>query len=141
MKSLSILLIDDDVQFRDGLARFLEGAGHGVTCASTARHGIALIAREVFDVIVTDMLIGEEDGIEVVKTARVRQPTPRIVAMSGGGLCLDASYCLELAVAFGAVVSLMKPFTFEQLLHAVESPAPFGGHQPEPRGSRPGVAA
>lgn len=141
MNSLSILLIDDDLPFRDGVACFLEGAGHRVTCARTARHGIALIGRENFDVILTDMLLGEDDGIEVVRAARSRQPTPKIIAMSGGGHCLDASYCLELAVAFGAVASLVKPFDFDQLTRAIELAAPFGGHHPEPSGTRPGVAA
>lgn len=123
MKPLSILIVDDDVFFRKSIELLLQRAGHQVRCAGDVRTAITAIKETDFDVILTDMLIGEDDGIDVLRAASAKQPRPRVIAMSGGGIQLRASFCLDLAVAFGAVISLTKPFPFDQLLRAIDGVA------------------
>jgi DNA-binding response OmpR family regulator len=64
--------------------------------------------------------LGECDGLDLIKTVQAEQPRARVVVMSGGGARLNASYCLNLAGAFGADEQLRKPFSYSELLAAVE---------------------
>ena len=124
-----ILLVDDDVYFRRSVELLLQHAGHRVFCAGEVRQALRLLNEHAFDVVLTDMLIGEEDGIEVVRAAHAKQPSPRVVAMSGGGTQLRASFCLNLAVAFGAAVPLLKPFSADELLSAIEPGPDLAGSE------------
>ena len=67
------------------------------------------------------MLIGDRDGSEVIAATRMNQPNARIIAMSGGSTMFRPSYCLTQAIAWGAAEPLMKPFSFDQLMAALEN--------------------
>jgi two-component system, chemotaxis family, chemotaxis protein CheY len=123
MKPLSILLLDDDPHLMKIAGMVLEQASHRVTPAATVAEALHLLRRQCFDVVLSDFLVGDDDGIEVLREARLLQPTARLIAMSGGGLHLRPSYCLNLAVAFGATAPLLKPFSGDELLAAVEGTA------------------
>ncbi len=123
MNPLSILIVDDDETLRDALALVLKRTPHVATFAADAATAIRLLEQAIFDVVVTDILLVEQDGTAVLQAAARLQPRARLVAMSGGGEQLSAAYCLSLAVAFGAVAPLMKPFTLDELLAAVEGRA------------------
>jgi len=119
----SILVIDDDPDFRDWAAMILRQRGHAVTAASSARfmtaptHGaLSLLA---FDVAVIDMIMPEVDGIEAMRALKALCPSTRIVAISAGG-CGDAEGYLRMAERFGAVGRLAKPFAAGDLCDVVE---------------------
>lgn len=105
---------------RRSIIAALELRSHRVTPAADGATGIRLLEGIQYDVLLTDMLLGEKDGIEVIQAARKHQPGIRIIAISGGGQYLGASYTLNMAVALGAAASLVKPFTMDELITAVE---------------------
>ncbi len=120
MNPLSILIVDDDETMREALALVLKGTPHLPTFAADATTALRYLGQAHFDVVLTDILLSEQDGTVVLQAAARLQPHARLVAMSGGGERLSPSYCLSLGVAFGAVAPLMKPFTLADLLAAVE---------------------
>lgn len=123
MESLSILLVDDDADVRFAVGKLLSQASHRVTAVADSKHAHDAMARTQFNVILTDMLLEEGDATEILRTARRVQRNARLLVMSGGSAWLDRSYCAKLGLAFGATASLLKPFTNEELLAAVEGSA------------------
>lgn len=116
----SILVIDDDKQIRDLMRKVLEGAGHTVVDAPNGRMGMQLWRVNRSDLIITDILMPEQDGLELIRELRRDAPEAKIIALSGGGqkLHLDT---LDLARKFGAVGTLNKPFGITELLDIVQS--------------------
>lgn len=123
MTPLAILLVDDDEDVRTLFEMSLCQRGHGVVTAGTGREAVSRLQQSHFDVIVTDIIMPDGDGIEVIKAARSAKRPPRIVAVSGGGRYVNGRYCQSLAHAMGADASLMKPFRPAQLIELVETVA------------------
>lgn len=125
--SETILVVDDEEALLAAVARVLTRAGYGVTCASNGREALKLLREKTFNVVVTDMLMPEVDGAEIIAAVRRFQPSSRIVAISGGGMYMGPRDILILAKKLGAGTPLPKPFTPAQLLEAVghhaDSPA------------------
>lgn len=115
----------------------LENAAHVVTHARSGRAAVDLMEDRQFDVILTDIVMPDGDGLEVALAARRWQPQARIVAMSGGSTRLEAGYCLQLAQAVGSRQTLLKPFTREQLLAAVADPKASAAGPPADQRSLP----
>lgn len=115
-----ILLIEDDDAMRSLLRRTLERAGHEVMEASDGRDALRVFDQGVFDLIVTDVLMPEKDGIEVVLHIRRTQPKLPVIAISGGGRVPAAEY-LEMARTLGATDVLAKPFEMDRFIRSVES--------------------
>jgi len=115
-----ILLIDDDRLVAKSLKRFLEAHDNTVITAENGLIAKHLLEDITFDLIITDILMPREDGIQVIMHARHNKklPTP-ILAISGGGL-EDPKLYLESAQSLGANEVLRKPFTNEQLLSAIK---------------------
>lgn len=120
MTALRVLVIDDQKQMLTTLGNLLRRAGHEVVLANSGREGLSRIAENDIEVLITDMLMPDMDGIEVIKTLRVKHPGLWIVAMSGGGRMLSANVALTLSRAFGADRVLYKPFRTAELLAALE---------------------
>jgi len=118
MNSLSILIVDDDDQIREMLQLLLEAGGHRVEVAADGKVASRLIADRVFDLVLTDVLMPERDGLEFIGEVRKIQPAMKIIAMSGGGHIARESY-LKIAKAFGANAVLEKPFSNTELMAAV----------------------
>jgi CheY-like chemotaxis protein len=125
-----ILLIDDDDPLRTMLALTLRHFGHTVTEARNGREGLDLFAQAGADLVITDIVMPEVEGIEVLRTLRTTRPPAKIIAMSGGGRGNAADY-LRIARQLGATQVLAKPFTNETLKAAVD--AAVGGVPPENR--------
>lgn len=123
MQPLSILLVDDDEQIRTTVTYALKRMKHAVISVSDAESAIRLLSVQSFDVLLTDMLLGDGDGTDVIKAAHRANGRIRIVAMSGGGAHPTPSFCLNLAEAFGATTALLKPFSYDALAAAVEGSA------------------
>lgn len=114
-----ILLIDDDVQLLRMLTDFLESTQHKVTPAENGRIGLRHLESETFDLIITDIIMPEEDGLAVLLWVNKQEDSPKIIAMSGGSMTLEQSYILEMCRRMRADKVLQKPVLFEDLLSAV----------------------
>lgn len=112
-------MIDDNSQLRELLGSALTKLGYIVTSAADGAEAFDAIARVKFDVVITDLLMPEKDGIEVIGELRRKQPDARIVAMSGGGRGSRDHY-LETAKGLGAHAVLGKPFSVSELSAALD---------------------
>ena len=113
-----ILIIDDDDTLRGIIAKSLMHAGHSVSQANNGRKGVAMYRADPVDLVLTDMIMPEQEGIETIKILHREFPQLRIIAMSGG---LEGSELyLNLTRRLGAACTLPKPFTLEQLKDAIE---------------------
>ena len=121
MNSLSILIADDEDSIRSLLEHFLSSGGHRVVVVSNAREACEALRKQLFDLVITDVLMPDGDGLDLITELRKVQPKARIVAISGGGRYLEGSDYLKLARGLGAHTVLMKPFTWEQLQDAVKT--------------------
>lgn len=114
----NILIIDDDAALRGTMRKILERAGHRVREAPDGARGIMLYREEAADVVVTDLIMPEKEGIETIIELREEYPGVRILAVSGGG-SIDPGGPLTDATYLGADAALAKPFTVEELQDAV----------------------
>ena len=101
-------------------------AGYRVVTARNGRDAVKAWGRESFDLVLTDILMPDRDGIELMGDMRKTRPDLPIVAMSGGGRA-PAAYYLKLARLLGAKAILEKPFSKEQLLMTVAFALPDEG--------------
>jgi CheY-like chemotaxis protein len=120
MPACSILVVDDEPGIRELLALMLEGAGHTVVAAEDGLQAPKLLEAHKIDVVITDLLMPERDGLEFITEVRKKHPDVKIIAMSGGGRIARDSY-LRIAKNFGAHLLLEKPFNQSSVLAAVES--------------------
>ena len=118
--SARILIIDDDAAVSRTLSLILSRAGHQVTTATSGRKGLELLSQDGFDLVLTDIIMPELDGIEAIRRIRNDHPGLRIIAMSGGGQ-IDKADFLHMAEALGADRVLEKPVRSERLLELVGS--------------------
>ena len=120
MKPLSVLVADDEQDIRVLLQLWLNEAGHAVVLVDNANAALQMIKRQLFDLVVTDVLMPEGDGLELITALKIRQPAARILAISGGGRYLESDDCLKLARGWGAHAALLKPFAHEQFTGAIK---------------------
>lgn len=114
-----ILLIDDDEAVRMVLRTSLEIMGHEVAVAGNGREGLAMALAGKYDLVITDLIMPEKEGIETIQELHRLQPALKIIAMSGGGRGNAADY-LPLAGLLGASRTMAKPFSHEELERAVK---------------------
>lgn len=114
----TILLVDDDEQFRAMLHQTLEGAGYGVHGAANGKMALELYRRSPADLVVTDLVMPEQEGIQTIMDLRKINPEVKIIAISGGGRLGPRDY-LVMAKLLGAKRTLAKPFRQADFLDAV----------------------
>jgi two-component system, chemotaxis family, chemotaxis protein CheY len=114
-----LLVIDDDDEVRRTLVRMLQSAGHEVHEAGDGDSGIALCETVLPDLVITDILMPEKEGIETIMVLKRAQPALKIIAISGGGRS-GAMDFLEMARALGADEALQKPFRRAELLAVID---------------------
>lgn len=128
MNPLSILIIDDEESIRDLLGAILQHHGHKVSVAATGRAALLLLGTETYDVMITDIIMPDMDGIEIIAAAKKLRAGLPIIAISGGGNLMSSHDCLRMAKMIGARVVLAKPFNEKQLVEAIEQAvAPLPG--------------
>jgi len=115
----TILLIEDDDLFRETLAIALTGRGYTVMQARDGDQGLEIYRVEPADLVITDIVMPNKEGLATVTELRRDYPKLGIIAMSGG-LAQDAPLYLQLAANFGANRMLKKPFELATLLAAVK---------------------
>jgi DNA-binding NtrC family response regulator len=118
-----ILVIDDEPHMRRLIARILNGSGHTVHQANNGRDGIGLFHRVHPALVITDIVMPDMEGIEMIRELHREAPTIPILAISGGG---PAVY-LQAATGLGATAALAKPFGAAELLSVVERLLKEGG--------------
>lgn len=114
----SILLVDDDEQFRTMLSVVLRRAGYEVRVAIDGIEASNFYRSHPTDLIITDLIMPEKEGLEMIRELRKDYPQAKIIAMSGGGRT-GTMNCLEVARAFGAQQVLEKPFPHQEILEAI----------------------
>jgi DNA-binding NtrC family response regulator len=113
-----ILVIDDNPQMRRVMSRTLQMEGHDVVLAEDGLDGIAKYRAELPDLVITDMIMPRQGGIETIVKIHEENPDARIIAVSGGGT-IDGTHPLLAAVMHGEVVVLRKPFMRNELIGCV----------------------
>ncbi len=112
---MQVLVIDDDVAVRQTIALLLEDAGIDVTQAADGKEGLRAFQRSRPDLIVTDIIMPEKEGIQTITDIRKQDARVPIIAISGGGRIGNTDF-LEIASKLGATVTLAKPFDPEILV-------------------------
>jgi CheY-like chemotaxis protein len=119
MHKLSILLIEDETSVREALIRMLVRLGYDVVGVADGKQGRDALAMRRFDLVITDMLMPESDGIETIQAIREIDSTLPILAISGS--FVEGGYsALEDARLLGADGTLPKPFSVPQLVAAID---------------------
>ena len=106
----SILVVEDDAALRQLFERMLVRDGHEVTMAADGAKALKLIETALFDVVITDLIMPEMEGLSLLRELRAKKSPLKIIAMSGGGRGSATDY-LEMAKMLGAAATLPKPFT------------------------------
>jgi DNA-binding response OmpR family regulator len=113
-----ILIIDDEVQIREMLEQMLTREGYEVVNAPDGKVGMKVCREQDIDLIITDIIMPEKDGIEMILELRHDFPKLRVIAISGGGRLGPDGY-LEMAKKLGAHKTFFKPFNRKEILEAV----------------------
>jgi CheY-like chemotaxis protein len=118
-----ILLIDDDEPVRIMLRQMLEHFGHTVVEARNGKEGLALFQPATVDLVITDIVMPEKDGLEVVRALRRQHPPVKVIAISGAAGKRAADY-LQMATFMGAATVLAKPLSVDVVMAAVNALLP-----------------
>jgi DNA-binding response OmpR family regulator len=116
---MKILVIDDDDQMRILLRQVMEWAGYEVMEAGDGREGMAKQRAFAADLIITDLIMPEQEGLETITSLRKEYPRLKIIAISGGGRIGPEAY-LPAAIELGADRVFSKPFDVRELADAVK---------------------
>jgi DNA-binding response OmpR family regulator len=114
-----ILIIDDESQIRSMLRLMLERVGYEVDEAPDGLEGIRQYREDPADLIITDLIMPNKDGIGMIIDLRKEFPKVKIIAMSGGGVNRPEGY-LDGAKKLGATRTLTKPIDRDEMLKAVK---------------------
>jgi len=113
-----ILVIDDDEQLRALLHEILDRAGFQVVEAANGVEGLKLYRNQPADLVITDLIMPEKEGVETIMELREQFPNARIIAISGGERTGGRNY-LPIAARLGAHRTVAKPFSRQEILDAV----------------------
>jgi len=114
-----ILIIEDDRDLREMLRSALLRKDYTVLEADNGKEALINFKPGVTDLVVTDLLMPEEDGLKVIMQMREMKPEIKVIAISGGGKAGPGSY-LRMAKALGADSVFPKPFSVNDLVTRIE---------------------
>jgi CheY-like chemotaxis protein len=120
LRGIRVLVVDDLKDQRESLQRLLELEGYEVATAADGSQAVHAMRARPAQVLVTDIFMPGQEGIETIALFRREWPQVRIVAMSGGGEVSRGGY-LGVAESIGADATLKKPFSFAVLLATLAS--------------------
>jgi CheY-like chemotaxis protein len=113
---MRLLVADDDADMRQSMRLLLERVGHEVELAADGADALNLQRGRACDILITDIFMGEADGLEAIENFRHEFPAVRIIAMSGGSRRFSGDSYLATARLAGADAVLLKPFEIDELL-------------------------
>jgi CheY-like chemotaxis protein len=119
MNARRILVVDDDGEMRDAVARILREAGYEVELAPDGDAAIEAQRARPADVVITDVFMPTRDGLETIQYLRNEYPSVGIIAMTGGSPTGRIDEYLRVAKVAGADVTLRKPFAAQTLLESL----------------------
>jgi len=114
----SILVVDDEEQVRQLIRETFEQAGYQVAEAGDGRAALEQYRRNPADLVITDILMPDQDGLECISTLRRESPHVKIIAITGGSDMIGVLGFLDVAKMLGAHQTLQKPFEMKTLLDA-----------------------
>ncbi|SMF13097.1 Response regulator receiver domain-containing protein [Tistlia consotensis] len=114
-----IVVIDDNEAICDILSKVLKRAGHDVAVANDGLVGEQTVRAEPTDLVVTDLIMPNREGLEMIQALKAENPALKIIAMSGGGRVRNLDL-LQLAKRCGADRVLEKPLDRAAFIGAVE---------------------
>ncbi len=116
----NILVIDDDEEMRELLKMMLMDEHHDVTTAENGLKAMRFYHNQKFDLIITDIIMPDKDGFEVIFDIFESGIDTPIIAMSGGRRSITSEFGLNSATVMGVQATLHKPFTELQLNEAIK---------------------
>lgn len=116
-----ILVIDDDEQIRKLLRQMLEPDGYEVAEAANGNEGIDEYRKTPADLIITDIVMPEKEGFEMIADLKEEFPDIKIIAISGGGEGRDTEECISGSKKLRVSYTLAKPFDRKEFLWAVSN--------------------
>lgn len=114
-RTARVLLVDDERFIRDSVSMWLKAEGHTVTAAASTEEAMLELEHQAFDVMITDVILGDGDGVDLLRTVCQRWPELAVVAMSGYGTIQSAVQ----AIKAGAFEFLSKPLRVEDIRQVV----------------------
>ncbi len=114
-----ILVVDDDASVLSLFGQFLEGEGYSVALAPDGGEGLRLLKQQKPDLIITDIMMPEMDGLELLMNIKKQQLGIPVIAISGGMKIRPANF-LPQARKLGAHRVFIKPIELSELLNAVQ---------------------
>jgi|SRR5687767_7419062 CheY-like chemotaxis protein len=114
-----ILVIDDSKDIRDLIQRILMDAGYSVSVAGDGHEGLQLLRATHAEVVITDIFMPNQDGIETIAQLKAEFPGTKIIAISGGSKLVNSDSYSTTLREFGAHALLAKPFDPDELLRIV----------------------
>ena len=119
MSAKRVLVVDDDPQMRESVARILAGAGYAVEVAVDGDQAIEVQRARPAEVLITDVFMPSRDGLETIQFFRDAYPEVAIIAMTGGSPTGRSDDYLMVAGVAGARATLRKPFGAQTLLDSL----------------------
>ncbi len=114
-----VLVVDDDKAVNETIRIILEDGGHEVTTAINGIVACKELEKQTFDLLITDILMPDKDGLEILIEARTQWPDLKIIAISGGGRVWPGTF-LNTAKGLGATSVMQKPFSSTELTLKVD---------------------
>jgi len=116
-----ILLVDDDSDFRESVRDILEFEGFEIIEAEDGKYALPILEKESVDLVITDILMPEIEGIGLVSKIKQLKPDLRVIGMTGGGRLGSAEKVKNMCTHFSFQTVLSKPFLAEDLIAEVEA--------------------
>jgi two-component system, chemotaxis family, chemotaxis protein CheY len=117
----SVLVVDDEDQLRQLIREILEQAGYQVTEARDGKEAVLQYRRAPADVVIMDILMPGQDGLETTSALRREFPDVKIIAITGSSETIGILSFLDVAKMLGAHRALQKPFEMQTLLETVQA--------------------
>jgi CheY-like chemotaxis protein len=114
-----ILIVDDQPDMLARIADMLAQTGHELVLHGNSKQALTQLQKEAFDVLITDLLMPDVAGADIIRQIRRTSANLWIVAISGGGDDLPVNTMLRISEAYGADRVLYKPFRKPELLAAI----------------------
>jgi len=114
-----ILIVDDDTSIQKMLKIFFENKKYQVSLASDGREAVYLQSKNPAEIMLTDIFMPEQEGLETIREIRDKHPSTKIIAMSGGAFYRAPNDYLTIAQKIGADDVICKPFELKEVYEKI----------------------